>query len=264
MRRKKKGTVIMSEKNSKETWFKKHKVTIVAIIGIIVAILAWLFPNPLEMLIKKTDKGLVSIQQKCDASSAAIKNLNLTGDPQVVMQIHQTMMKFANDYQLVNKHLKQKKEVSRRRYLKSLSAAELVKLTLNQREVSGTIIREVLMPSISKMNDTINLLDEKASAIQKMHYQKTQDNNKVLFEKLLGWQTEMTTIGVELDNYVKTFNPYNNQGKPERKLFKICKKSIYAQKEVESLKVWSDCVETYIDCLSDLQEYYVKNQPNNQ
>ena len=179
------------------------------------------------------------------------------------MQIHQTMMDLSSEYKLVNKYIMHKKEVSRRSYLKSLSTVELVKLTMSEREVSSTLIREALMPSFLKINEPFNLPNEKASAIQKMNYQKVYDKNKVLLEKLLGWQTEMATIGVELDKYVKTFNPYNNQGKPERRLFKICKKTIYAEKEVKFLKEWSDYVEMYIDYLSELLDYYIQNQLNN-
>ena len=57
----------MSKKNLKRTWPK-----IIAIVGVVVAILAWLIPNPIERLGKKTDKGLTTVQQKRDASSAAI------------------------------------------------------------------------------------------------------------------------------------------------------------------------------------------------
>ena len=252
----------MSEKSQKETWFKKHKVPIVAIVGIVVAILAWIFPNPLEMLIKKTDKGLVSIQQKCETSFATTSKLDSKEVSQEIMQIHQTMMDLSSEYQLVIKYIKHKNEVSRRRYLKSLSTVELLNLTMNEGEVSSTLIREALTPSFLKINEPFNQPDENASAIQKMNYQKVYDKNKVLLEKLLGWQTEKEKIGVDLNNYVKILNPIKIQNKPDHKLFKICKKSIYAKKEVEFLKEWSDYVEMYIDYLSELQEYYIQNQSN--
>ena len=116
------------------------------------------------------------------------------------------------------------------------------------------------MPSISKIDEPSNQPDEKASAIYKMNYQKLYDESKVVYKKMLGWQSEMKEIDVELNDYMKTFNPYNNQNKPERKLFKICKKIIYAEKEVESLEEWCKYIEMYIDYLSELQEYYIQNQ----
>ena len=242
-------------------WKIMERIALVAtIIGAFVGVLAWLGANPYVKLSKKTDKGLVSIQQKCDASSAAISKMNPTEVPQEVMQAHQMMLELKNDYQLVDKYIKHKKEISRRRYLKSLSTVELVKLAMSEREVSGALICESLMPSISKIDEPSNQPDEKASAIYKMNYQKLYDESKVVYKKMLGWQSEMKEIDVELNDYMKTFNPYNNQNKPERKLFKICKKIIYAEKEVESLEEWCKYIEMYIDYLSELQEYYIQNQ----
>ena len=219
-----------------------ERIALVAtIIGAFVGVLAWLGANPYVKLSKKTDKGLVSIQQKCDASSAAISKMNPTEVPQEVMQAHQMMLELKNDYQLVDKY-------------------ELVKLAMSEREVSGALICESLMPSISKIDEPSNQPDEKASAIYKMNYQKLYDESKVVYKKMLGWQSEMKEIDVELNDYMKTFNPYNNQNKPERKLFKICKKIIYAEKEVESLEEWCKYIEMYIDYLSELQEYYIQNQ----
>lgn len=257
--------IVMSKKTSDESdfWKVMGRIAIIAtIISAIVAVLAMIISNPYDKLNKKTEKGLVSIQQKCDASTTAINGLNPTEVPQEVMQIHRTMMDLSSEYQLVNKYIKHKKEVSRRRYLKSLSTVELVKLTMSEGEVSSTLIREALTPSFLKINEPFNQPDEKASAIQKMNYQKVYDKNKVLLEELLGWQTEKEKIGVDLNNYVKTLNPIKIQNKPDRKLFKICKKSIYAKKEVEFLKEWSDYVEMYIDYLSELQDYYIQNQSN--
>lgn len=248
--------------NSKESRLIEYIGLIVAIITLIVTLLAWLIPNPYDILKKKTDEVLVDIQQKCDAASTAINGLNPMEIPLEVMQIHQTMMDLSSEYQLVNKYIKHKKEVSRRRYLKSLSTVELVKLAMSEREVSSTLISEALTPSFLKINEPFNLPDEMASAIQKMNYPKICDKNKLLIEKLLCWQSEMQAIGVELNDYMKTFNPYNNQNKPERKLFKICEKTINSKKEVEFLKEWSDYVEMYINYLSELQEYYIQNQSN--
>lgn len=252
----------MSKKKPKKTQAWTIIACIATIACLIVAVLAWLIPNPIERLDQKFNKTKVSIQQKCNASSAAINSLDSTEISQEVMQIHQTMVDLSSEYQLVNKYIKHKKEVSRRRYLKSLSTVELVKLTISEGEVSSTLIREALTPSFLKINEPFNLPDEKASTIQKMHYQKVYDKNKVLLEKLQGWQTEKEKIGVDLNNYVKTLNPIKIQNKPDRKLFKICKKSIYAKKEVDFLKEWSDYVEMYIDYLSELQEYYIQNQSN--
>ncbi len=244
-------------------WKIMERIALVAtIIGAFVGVLAWLGANPYVKLSKKTDKGLVSIQQKCDASSAEISKMDPTEVPQEVMQVHQMMLEMKNDYQLVNKYIKHKKEISRRKYLKSLSTVELVKLAIDEREVSGTLIRESLMPSISKIDEPSNQLDEKVSAIYKMNHQNLYDESKVVYKKMLNWQTEMKEIDVELNDYMKRFNPYNNQNKPERKLFKICKKVIYAKKEVKSLKEWCKYIEMYVDYLSELQEYYIQNQSN--
>ncbi len=242
-------------------WKIMERIALVAtIIGAFVGVLAWLGANPYGKLSKKTDKGLVSIQQKCDASSAAISKIDPTEVPQEVMQVHQAMIDLSKEYQLVDKYIKHKKEISRRRYLKSLSTVELVKLTMSEGEVSSTLIREALVPSFLKINEPFNQPDAKADAILKMNYQKVYDENKVLIVTLQDWQTEKEKIGVDLNDYVKTLNPEKIKNNPDRKLFRICKKSIYAEKEIEFLKEWSDYVEMNIGYLSELQEYYIQNQ----